>query len=96
MPRKSTALYCTIQVADKVRVPGCQHQLICFVVNPRLMIWQVQEVSAKASQERMLEADVMLASLAEQRQLAAAAADEKVLLRKQQLHNARCVFIHQY
>ena len=60
------------------------------------MIWQVQEVGAKASQERMLEADVMLANLAEQRQLAAAAADEKVRMRKQQLHNARCVFSHKY
>lgn len=50
---------------------------------------QVQEIQAKASRERMLEADLMLANLADQRQLAAAAADEEVLLRKQQLHIAR-------
>ena len=50
---------------------------------------QVQELRAKASRERMQEADAMLASLAEQRQMAASAADNEVLLRKQQLHSAR-------
>ena len=60
------------------------------------MVMQVQEIGAKANQERMLEADLMLASLADQRQLAAAAADEKVLLRKQQLHHARSDTLQQY
>ena len=43
----------------------------------------------KASQERIHEADRLLANLAEQRQMADDAVTEQVFLRKQQLHDSR-------
>ena len=50
---------------------------------------QVTEVRVKASDERMRETDILLADLAEQRQIAQDAVTAEVLLRKQQLHNNR-------
>ncbi|KAL0023111.1 hypothetical protein WJX77_002676 [Trebouxia sp. C0004] len=50
---------------------------------------QVTEVRVKASDERMRETDILLADLAEQRQIAQDAVTAEVLHRKQQLHNNR-------
>lgn len=46
-------------------------------------------VRAKACGERMREADILLANLAEQRQMAQDAVTADVLLRKRQLHDNR-------
>jgi hypothetical protein len=50
---------------------------------------QVTEIRMKASDERMRETNILLADLAEQRQIAQDAVTAEVLLRKQQLHNNR-------
>ena len=50
---------------------------------------QVTEVRVKASDEHMRETDILLADLAEQRQIAQDAVTAEVLHRKQQLHNNR-------
>ncbi len=50
---------------------------------------QVTEVRLKACAERMHEADVLLANLAEQRQMAEDAVTAEVLHRKQQLQDSR-------
>ncbi len=50
---------------------------------------QVTEVRVKASDEHMRETDILLADLAEQRQIAQDAVTAEVLHRKQQLQNNR-------
>lgn len=52
-------------------------------------IAQVTQIRIKASDERMRETDILLADLAEERQIAQDAVTAEVLLRKQQLHNNR-------
>jgi len=50
---------------------------------------QVTDIRMKSSDKRMRETDILLADLAEQRQIAQDAVTAEVLLRKQQLHNNR-------